>query len=434
MVKAPMGLYSDPHNPDVARSWDPDNGWNAAAAPKSLIQEICQRSGVREPNWDIDPANAPEHLIFDQSEVINAVSRTFGLRNSHSEGWGNSSVIYLARYFDGFTLSEYFKVSALAESVAPDYYRNGGKTDFQNSPNSLTGSEKAVLAHLYGALTPELVRQRTHNSAWEYNEGQRWVVDQENPNLYHWWDGDKLTGDTILLGALMQIGYDAETDNPQTVSNTPVPDNAKPGTLYPDPEDDTQYIRWGGMRWDMRIPAEDKITEFLQHLGEELPETWRGNIHLTEFKTLELVDQIRARVNGVDGWYKEVEHFDDLSKRYWENGAWTDKFSKQVPGWFDDPDALELLRYWDGQKWTQKTRTKEAHQISLDRSERAKGFGKFLTYVALEAAFGAITPDPNKAAKDAAASAEHDRRWSQGLADDAHKAQKKFYEKRNRGW
>lgn len=407
------GWYTEPGEPLKARYWD--GSWGQMPYHKSQIIANHQDN-----QWP-----AP---IFDPKTVEAApVSSTEPLR------WAVANKEYdLWQYGNSASWSEYFDGNAIAhEFLAPRFYQNGGTPGlFEADAFEPTQADNDLLKLIISRITLEEVRAKLGDSAAEFNAGPGWIRAKDNERLARWWNGQDFTGEVELIGVLQQREHDAEIEGePQTVSYAPVTLEHEAGAWYVNPEDPTTMIRWGGTRWDKIKTVQEMIAELFGQLTEFIPEEWSRPSALTS-RHEDLINQLKARINGEAGWYKEPARFDDLFMRYWD-GMWTEHTSQQIPGWYNDPWEESLLRYWNGEKWSDKTRTKEAEQRRVERNaanaELAKNVGVYLGLKAAESVVWQFSKE-RKNQRIAADRADYSRH----LRDTAAQEQAKFYRDRQK--
>jgi hypothetical protein len=371
----PIGWYTDPTpgNENLCLLWD----GKTVAGPleKTEALRYCAETGQPAPvfmEMDISPASAPAP---SQPVTITAVPERGPLMTptAHNAGWLSTSKDEefgqgkLMAYWDGSGIGEYFALEPLInEVVLPEFLRQGGSSDWWENGALQGTADHQLFWTIFNRITPEHAKAIIGETAPMYNNGPTWIADKDNPNLARWWDGRKFTGEIELFGVIQQRSFDAETGNTETVSYAPGLSGSEAGSLQVDPDDPTQLIRWGGARWDRRVSIEDKIKELFDSLGETVPQQWTG-VQVMSPRHADLIKQLSARKNGINGWYKEPERFDDLRMRVWHDGQWTDQTSQQVPGLYDDPFNDELLREWSVNGWTDKIVTKEAERVRIER-------------------------------------------------------------------
>lgn len=348
----PKGFYSHP-NDNALGFWC--DGEGNTTEPFSKEKLIAMRIANGEP--------AP--VFWPYSTAVPAVT--------HAPEWirvgfpNHPSSRLMMRYFDRRTLSEYFDGRTVIDDVMmPEFYRQGGSAEWAVNGYPDNCSDHDIFQLVWNKVTADDVRNFVGEDAVPmYNNGPRWIVDEENPNLARWWDGDDFTGETEFVGVIQQLGFDTEVDTKETVPNAPGLSDSEAGDWHVDPSDSSQLIRWGGTRWDKRKSLDSTIAGLFADLGEDVPAMWSGVQYMSP-RHSELMAQLSARKEGVNGWYKEPERFDDLRMRVWHEGQWTDQTSQQVPGFYDDPFNDELLREWNN-GWTNNVVTKEAERIRLER-------------------------------------------------------------------
>lgn len=352
----PTGWYNDPdpEKSDICFKWDGDE----LTGPylKSGVLALHVELGLPDPEY---MTMAPPKPAAEPAPVLDK-----GWFNIYFKNNQNAPALW--RYSDGQTLSEYFSAASIIGEIAyPEFCRQGGDENWFEK-GCAAGSDKDLWDIIVSRVTPEQAREKLGDTAPIYNNGPTWIKDENNPNLARWWDGNDFTEKTELIGTIQQHQFDAEVTSPETVSYATGLAGAEAGSWHIDPEDPTRLIHWGGERWDRSQSLESAIAELFADLGEPVPELWAG-VQSMSPRHADLMDQLTARKNGVNGWYKEPERFDDLRMRVWHEGQWTDQISQQTPGLYDDPFNDQILREWNVNGWTSKTVTKEAERVRMER-------------------------------------------------------------------
>jgi hypothetical protein len=432
MAKATPGWFTDPSDSARTRWWN-GWGWTGTTHPKSTFTQACIDKGLKVPDYDSDPENIPEGLVINNAFPGAPEPQTTAPSDPDKNGWfrithfpGSPRIMC---WIEHGKMPEYFDMNAVIEALVPDFIINGGTPDLVErwNSNTLTPQESDVVHMLMSRITPEKVKAIAGDSAPEYNNGPRWVTEPGNPSIANWWDGEQFTGQRELSTVISQREFDDRAAVIETVSHVDPPAGGKPN-WWVNPENDTEMIHWGGLRWDRRSTLESMITERFKALSEQVPPQWAGTQRATP-RFMELMEQLVARTQGVDGWYKEPHRFDDLSMRYWAQGAWTEHTSAQSAGWFDDPWNNEFNRYWDGQQWSDKTKSKEAVRIREEKAQARKAaIGGFALSV-MENYAARNTPEMKRQQKIDAAN-DHSRR----LRDAAASEQERFYRDRQKSW
>lgn len=407
------GWYTEPGEPLKARYWD--GSWGQMPYHKSQIIANHQDNQWSAPIFDPKAVDAVTAFSPDPSE--------WTVANSEFDLWQYGNSASRSEYFDGNAITNEF--------LAPRFYQNGGTPGlFEGDTFNPTQTEIELIKLILSRVTLEEVRAKVGDSAAEFNAGPCWIRDKNNERLARWWDGKAFTGKVELIGVLQQREHDAELEGePQTVSYAPVALETEAGAWYPNPDDPTTMIRWGGARWDKLKTVQQMLAELFGQLNEFIPEEWaRPSIFTSRHESL--MGQLQARISGEAGWYKEPARFDDLFMRYWD-GMWTEHTSQQIPGWYDDPWNESFIRYWNGSKWSDKTRTKEAEQRRAERNavnaELAKQAGLYLGLKAAESVVWQFSKE-RKNQRIAADRADYSRQ----LRDTAAQEQAKFYRDRQK--
>lgn len=325
--------------------------------------------------------------------------------------------------------SEFFSVEAVLQTLIPEFTLNGGGPDLIQrwNANKISQQEMELIKLLLPRTLPQRVRDATGDSAPDYNNGPSWIQDPANPAILLAWDGDSFSGEKELLSVVRQRISDAESGVNETVAHIAPPTNGEPG-WWIDPERPTDLIHFGGLRWDRRKSVRQTLEELFTALGEEVPEQWKGE-QVGEPRQLELVKQLNARANGIDGWYKSVHRFDDPVMRYWERGAWTEHYSSHPAAWLDDPWDDSYTRYWDGQQWTKNVKSKESERIRAEKAQRRREFAAEMVTTFVDSYTEQSTPE---ARRRRAIDAANER--SRRLRDAAAIEQEQFYRDRQIPW
>lgn len=409
-----QGWYTEPGDPLKARYWD--GKWGQMPYHKSQI--IANHEDNKLPAPTFDPK----------------VTATAPVASVEPPRWAAANDEYtLWHYGNSSSWSEYFDGNAIAEEfLVPRFYQNGGTPGaFAADGPETTKADSELIRLIIGRITLEEVRAKLGDSAAEFNSGPCWIRAKDNERLARWWDGNDFTGEVELIGVLQQREHDAETEGePQTVSYALVTLETEAGNWYSNPDDPTTMIRWGGTRWDRLKTVQAMIAELFGQLDEPIPEEWSRQTALT-IRHEDLMSQLKARINGNAGWYKEPGRFDDLFMRYWSGQAWTEYTSQQIPGWYNDPWDESLLRYWNGAQWSGKTRNKEAEQRRAERNaanaDLAKNVGLYLGLKAAESVVWQFSKERKNQ------QIETDRAdYSRQLRDTAAQEQAKFYRDRQK--
>lgn len=410
------GWYTEPEEPLKARYWD--GNWGQMPYYKSQIISNHHDNQLPAPVFD------PEYTA--QETAASVEPPRWVVANGEYSLWQYGISSSWSEYFDGNAIAEEF--------IVPRFYQNGGTPGFFESNDlKASASDSELIKLIISRITLEEVRAKVGDSAADFNSGPRWILDKDNKKLARRWDGKEFTGEVELIGVLQQREHDAELDGePQTVSSAPVTPETEAGAWYVNPENPTTMIRWGGARWDQLKTVQRMLAELFGQLNETIPEEWSRPGPFTS-RHEDLMSQLKARINGEAGWYKDPARFDDLFMRYWD-GVWTEHISQQIPGWYGDPWDEALLRYWNGTKWSDKTRSKEAEQRRIERNaanmELAKYAGLYLGLKATESVVWQFSKE-RKNLRIAADRADYSRQ----LRDTAAQEQAKFYrDRQKRGW
>lgn len=402
------GWYTEPNDPLKVRYWD--GQWAQMSFFKNQIIANHQDNSLGEPVFDPHP--------------VSAEPAKWAVGNTEYDLWQYGCPGSWSEYFDGEAIAQEFLI--------PRFYQNGGTPGlFEADTFVTTKADDDLLKLIISRITLAEVRNKLGDTAREFNSGPRWIRAKDNERLARWWDGSQFTGEVELIGVLQQREHDAEAEGDLvSVSQVPATLETEAGVWYGDPEDSTSMIRWGGTRWDRRKSVQQLTVDLFEKLNEPVPVEWNQPAYLTP-RHAELIRQLNDRINGQEGWYKEPGRFDDLFMRYWDSQTWTEHTSAQVAGWFDDPWNTELLRYWLGTHWSDKTRNKEAEQRRAERSsanaEMAKNIGIYLGLKATESIVWQFSKE-RKNQRILADRADESRT----LRDNAAREQAKFYRDRQK--
>lgn len=436
MAKAPNGWFTDPEDSTLTRLWDGE-AWTDATYPKSVFTDACIKSGIPVPDYDHDPANVPEGSnIRNASHEGNQAKPKEAEPETVSEPgfWFRNEELpehlRMMRWLENGTVSEFFSTDAVLEAVTPDFVINGGTHDLVErwAQSRMTAQEIELVLMLMSRTSAEKVRALSGDSAPEFNDGPRWIVNAVNPSIADWWSGNNFTGERELVTVLRQRAFDEESTTIETVSHIAPPNEMHPGLWQTDPENEYDMIRWGGLRWDLRVSMEKVLQQMFAAVGEEVPAAWAGR-HVITPRHYELMKQLAERAEGIEGWYKDPTRFDDLFMRYWAAGAWTEHTSVQQAGWFDDPWDAGYTRYWDGQQWSSKTKNKEAERIRAEKAQARKAFVGSIALDFVGNVAAQYTPEMKRRNAIDAANAN-----SRALRDEASFQQEKFYRDRQKPW
>jgi hypothetical protein len=436
MALATPGWFTDPQDSSRTRWWN-GLGWTTLSHPKDQFTQSCIEKGLKVPDYDYDPENIPEGLVINNAHLADATSAsstetTPPAQNKPGE-WVRSGDLpgnfWLLFWVENGRMSEYFHMDAVIQAVVPDFIINGGTPDLVErwNSNTLTQQEIDVVMMLISRTPPEKVRAMSGDSAPEYNNGPNWITEPGNPSIANWWDGRQFTGERELVSVILQRHFDSEAEVIETVSQVEPPEGRQNG-WHIDPENDTELIHWGGLRWDRRKTVESTIKERFDDVNEQVPPQWTGVQRATP-RCIDLMAQLVARAQGVDGWYKEPHRFDDLSMRYWAQGAWTEHTSAQQAGWFDDPWNDEFTRYWDGRQWTPQTKSKEAERIREEKSQARKQALASIAAQVMDDYKKNNTPEMKRQRRIDEAN-DHSRRLRNAAAIE----QEQFYRDRQKSW
>jgi hypothetical protein len=335
----------------------------------------------------------------------------------------------LMRWVQDGTASEVFAVDAVLQTLLPEFTLNGGGPNLIHrwNSNEVSPQEVTLVKMLLPRTLPQRVRELTGDSAPDYNNGPAWISDPTNPGILLAWDGQQFTGEKELLSVVRQRIMDLECEVIETVSTIAPPADGAPG-WHADPHCSTDFIHFGGQRWDRRKSVQEVLRNCFSALGEDVPECWKGE-QMTGPSQLALIQQLTARINGVDGWYRSAYRFDDPVMRYWANGSWTEQYSTHPAAWLDDPWNEDYIRFWDGEKWLQQTRSKEAERIRDEKAQRRRvAVGNFALDV-MKNYQAQNTPEMKRQRAQDVAN-ERSRR----LRDEAAIQQERFYRDRQIPW